>query len=69
MLQIVIEKKIMASTDETFLPCGSPYRTSHRIGRYLAEATVTLTIEWVDPCVVSALVAAIEEVGGFVSSR
>ena len=29
----LVATQIMASTDETFLPCGSPYRSSHWIGR------------------------------------
>ena len=28
--------QIMASTDETFLSCGSPYRSSHWIGRSMS---------------------------------
>ena len=32
-LPLWVATQIMASTDETFLSCGSPYRSSHWIGR------------------------------------
>ena len=50
----IVATQTMASTDETFLPWGSPYRS--------------IVIEQVGPRVVSVLAVAIEEVRRFVSS-
>ena len=36
-LPLWVATQIMVSTDETFLPCSSPYRFSHWIGRSMSD--------------------------------
>jgi len=49
----LVAMQIMPSTDETFLPCGSPYRSSRWIGRS-TSGLMTLHIMinvWISDCI------------------